>query len=343
MAYQYNKKTEMFFLLGVSILFLILTFFIIKDIISLIIYSVLLSYFLYPLFKYYNSKIKNERIASVVTLSSSIIILFIPFILLSYFLILSLIKLVVEYKVYIENPELLNIVISEFIQKITNSEFLSSISFSDMVTTLVSFIVDLSKNFFSSMPIIITYFFIVMFITYYILIYNKRMLKAANDYIPLSLKKQNKIISQIEKNVKVLFKGYFLTGLIQTLVALFGYIIFGAPNVLILTFITLFASLIPYLGTPLVWVPTGIYMIINGHEIAGIWLLIYGALIINLVDNFVRPFLMSNKDTIPPALIFIGFVGGLIAFGIVGIILGPLIISITAILLKCLKETYDNQ
>jgi predicted PurR-regulated permease PerM len=182
-----------------------------------------------------------------------------------------------------------------------------------------------------------------MFISYYILIYNKEIFKALNEYIPLSLKKQNTIINSIAKNVKVLFKGYFLTGIIQTIVAFFGYLIFGAPNLLIISFLTLIASLIPYLGTPLVWIPISIYMIIIGNSFGGIGLLIYGTFVINLIDNFLRPILMSDKDTIPPALVFIGFVGGLLAFGMMGIILGPLIIAITSILLKYLKETYELQ
>ena len=169
--------------------------------------------------------------------------------------------------------------------------------------------------------------------------HNREIFRAVNEYIPLSLKKQDAIVRSIAKNVKVLFKGYFLTGAIQTIVALIGYIIFGAPSLLIITFLTLITSLIPYLGTPLVWVPISIYMIIAGNQFGGFGLLIYGTLIINMVDNFIRLILMSNKETIPPALVFIGFIGGMYAFGIVGVILGPLIISITSILLKYLKET----
>ena len=83
-------------------------------------------------------------------------------------------------------------------------------------------------------------------------------------------------------------------------------------------------------------------MMFTGNELGGFWLLIYGSLVINLVDNFARPILMSDKDTISPALVFIGFIGGLIAFGISGIILGPLIIATTSILVKYLKEAYES-
>jgi predicted PurR-regulated permease PerM len=98
--------------------------------------------------------------------------------------------------------------------------------------------------------------------------------------------------------------------------------------------------LIPYLGTPIIWVPISIYLILSGDLFGGFGLLIYGILIISTVDNFLRPILMSDKETISPPLVFVGFMGGLFSFGISGIILGPIIISITAIFLRYLKENY---
>jgi len=339
---KYNKKVEKHFLLGINIILIILTAYLIKDIFSLIIYSFILSYFLQPLYKYFNTKFDNKRISAILTLTSSILIIFIPIAMMAYFLILNLIKLVVQYSIYLENPEILNAQIAQIVSNFTSSSLFSTFNFSTLFNSLVSFIINISKSFFSSIPSFVLYTFVILFITYYTLIYNKEILKSINEYLPLSLHKQNELLYKVGRNIKVLFKGYFLTGLIQTLVALIGYIVFGAPNILIITFLTLITSLIPYLGTPLIWVPISIYMIVSGSEFTGTGLLLYGILIINLVDNFLRPYLMSDKDTIPPALVFIGFIGGMMAFGIFGIILGPLIISITAIFLKYLIQHYEN-
>jgi len=338
---NFSKTSEKVFITIITIIFLIITFFLIQNIFFLIVYSIILAYFLNPIYQFYLKKLKNKSLSSLLSLVTVTIGFLIPLALMSYFLILNLVRLVLEYKVFIENPDLLNSIVNEFLAKLTNSNILSSINFSDLMNSLVIFIVDLSKNFFSSIPKTIIYLLIILFITYYILVYNKRIFQNLNEYLPLSLKKQNEILNNIKKNIKVLFRGYFLTGLIQTGVALIGYIMFGVPNLLIVTFLTLIVSLIPYLGTPLIWVPISFYMIINGNEVNGIGLLIFGTLFISMVDNFVRPILMSNKDTISPPLVFIGFVGGMITFGIGGIILGPLIISITAILLRYLKEAYE--
>lgn len=342
MTNGYSKRIERNFLLIISLIFVLITFYLVKDIFSVLIASLIISYFLYPLYLFYNSKIENKSVSSILTIFTSIIGFFIPLVLLSYFLILNMVKLVVKYKEYIQNPDVLNSVFATFMERVTNSDVLSTIDFSQFVNKLVLFVLDISANFFSSIIKLAIYFVIAMFISYYVLIYNKEILRALNEYLPLSLRKQNTIINNIAKNIKVLFRGYFLTGIIQTIVALAGYLFFGAPNIFIITFLTMITSLIPYLGTPMIWVPVSIYMIITGNSFGGIGLLIYGTFVINLVDNFVRPYLMSDKDTISPPLVFIGFVGGMFAFGLLGIIIGPIIISITSILLKYLKESFEN-
>lgn len=340
---NYSKENEKKFLLIISIIFILLTIFVVFDILAVLIYSVLISYLLFPLYNFYLKKFGDRRISSLVTLITATIVLAVPFALLSYFLILNLVKILVQYRLYIENPDIFNSVIANFLEKFTDSSVLSSVNFSDFFNNFVIFVVDLTRNFFSSLPIMLIYFFIMVFITYYILIHNKKILTTLNEYIPLSLRKQNEIVKNITANLRVLFRGYFLTGLIQTAVATLGYILFGAPNILILAFLTLLVSLIPYLGSPLVWIPISLYMILIGDQFNGVALFIYGTFIISTIDNFLRPVLMSDKDTISPPLVFIGFVGGLIAFGISGIILGPLIISITSILLKYLKEYYETK
>ncbi len=337
----YSKESEKNFLFLVTIIFLILAFIVIKDIFILIIFSFIISYFISPINKFFFEKTKNERISALLTLISATSVIFIPIVLLSYFLILNLIKILVQYKEYVENPQLLNIVMSGFFEKFTNSNILTSIDFSQYFSTVALFIADFAKAFFSSLPKTIFYFLIMLFIVYYILIYNQKILSNLNNHIPLSLRKQNEIIRLIKKNLKVLFRGYFFTGLLQTIVAVIGYIIFGAPNILIISFLTLFISLIPYLGTPLIWVPISLYMILIGNSVSGSGLLLYGTFLISMVDNFVRPILMSDKETISPPLVFVGFIGGMLAFGITGIILGPIIISICIILLKYTKEYYE--
>jgi len=337
-GFDFEKK----FVMIVCVLLIILSFYLVKDILILIVYSFIMAYFLKPFYNWFLKRHFSKGISSILAITSSVIVVVIPFVLLAYFLVLNLIQLIIQYKEYIQNPEILNATISKVIGDFVQFPLLSSADFSGIISSLVSFIISFSKSFFSSIPIAIGYFFILVFIVYYILIHENDIIKSINEYVPLDIKRQKEILDKIAKSLKVLFKGYFLTGAAQTFIALIGYIIFGADNILILTFLTLIASLIPYVGTPIVWVPVGIYMFVTGNTFGGAGIIIYGALIVSMVDNFIRPILMSDKDTLHPALVFIGFVGGMIVFGIAGIILGPLILSITSIFFRFLNEHYSK-
>jgi len=341
MGRLYNKQSEKYFISAISLLFLILAFIVIKDILGVILVSAICAYFLFPLYELYLDKTENEKLSALLTLFTGTFAFLIPVALIFYFLVLNLIKLVLQYQIYIENPDILNEVFAEFFEKFINSSILAGVDFSALFNTLVLYILNFTKDFTSSIPTVIVQFLIALFISYYILTYNKKLLRSFNYYLPLSYKKQDEILTNITKNLKVLFKGYFLTGIIQTIVAVVGYVIFGAPNILIITFLTLITSLIPYLGSPLIWVPVSFYMIVIGDTFGGVALLLYGTFIISMVDNFVRPFLMSTKETLSPPMVFIGFIGGLYAFGFAGIILGPIIISITFIFLKYLVSYFQ--
>ncbi len=337
---RFSKEIEKYFIIGVSILFLILTVFVLKGLFSVIVFSLIISYFMYPMYQYFENKINNKKLSSLLTILIMTLLIFVPFALLSYFLILSIIKTILQYNIYIEHPEILNDAFVSFLEKFTNSTVLSSVNFSEIFSTLVIYVSDFAKGFFSFIPLALFYFFITLFLTYYILVYNRKILFYVNEHVPLSIEKQKEILDNIKKNINVLFRGHFLTGVIQTLVALFGYIIFGTPNILILTALTFIVSLIPYLGTPLVWIPVSFYMIMIGETFGGTALFLYGVFVISTIDNFIRPILMSDKDTLSPPIVFVGFLGGFITFGISGIFLGPIIISITVTLLKYLKEYY---
>lgn len=339
---KYSIIIERNFLILTTLVFLGLTFFLLKDIFTTIILSIILAYFLHPLYDYFLFKTENSKLSAVLTLTSVTVGIVVPLGLLSYFLLLNLLKIVVTYKVYIENPAVLNQFVSQFMEKFSNSSFFTNIDVSEYVNKVVVFIVDMVKDFFSSIPSMLISFFIILFITYYLLIYNKEIFKGLNNYLPLQQHKQDEIIKNIGKNLKVLFRGYFLTGAVQTIIAFIGYLVLGAPNLLLITFLTFITSLAPYVGPPIIWVPVSLYMIIIGQKIAGVTLIIYGMLVISTIDHFIRPYLMSDKDTISAPLVFIGLVGGTFAFGIIGIIIGPIIIAITSILLRFLKETYET-
>lgn len=334
-----NEKIENYTSIGILVFFLILSFFILKEVLLIIIYSFLLGYFLKPIYNFLIKKKFEKKISSILTLGGFICIIFIPLVILTYYLVLNLIKFVFQYQFYLKNPQILDDKISTMLLEYFDIN-LGDLNLSSYILDITNSIVQFSSNFFYSIPAFLFYFFIVMFITYYILIHTDDIFFIIKKYLPVNNNRLDSFIGQVQKDLKTLVKGYFLTGLAQTFLAYLCYLALGVPALLLVTFLTFITSLIPYIGTPIIWVPMAIYIFFTKSQIAGIILFIYGIFVISSVDNFLRPFLMSDGDNLSPPLVFVGFVGGLATLGIPGMLLGPLVLSSTTYLLKNFKKSY---
>ena len=101
-------------------------------------------------------------------------------------------------------------------------------------------------------------------------------------------------------------------------------------------------SLLPLIGTAIIWLPIGIMLLVEGHVFAGLGILIYSAVLTSNVDNLIRPKIISKKANIHPVLVLIGVFGGLKLFGFVGVVAGPLILALLLVLLKFYHEESWN-
>ena len=127
--------------------------------------------------------------------------------------------------------------------------------------------------------------------------------------------------------VKGVMLGIFGTALAQSTVALFGFWLAGAPMPLLLALATFFLSVIP-VGPPLVWGGSALWLYNHGEHGWAIFLALYGLLAISTVDNVIKPLLISHSSHLPLLLVVLGVLGGAIAFGFIGIFLGPTLLAV---------------
>ncbi len=133
--------------------------------------------------------------------------------------------------------------------------------------------------------------------------------------------------------------GLVLTALAQGTLAGLGYWVAGVEAPILLGALTALIALIPF-GTPFVWGSIGLWLLLNGQVAAGVGLLAWGTLVISWVDNLIRPLVISSATQIPFLLVMFGVLGGLAAFGLVGLFLGPVILAILmAVWREWLEET----
>jgi predicted PurR-regulated permease PerM len=124
--------------------------------------------------------------------------------------------------------------------------------------------------------------------------------------------------------------GLLITALAQGAIAGIGYRIVGLGAPVLLGALTGLFSTAPLLGTALVWAPLGVALFLAGSSWKGVLLLIWGALLVHPTDNLLRPLLISNVTHVPFLLVMFGVLGGLLAFGLVGLFVGPILLGVAA-------------
>jgi predicted PurR-regulated permease PerM len=127
--------------------------------------------------------------------------------------------------------------------------------------------------------------------------------------------------------VRGVIYGILGTALIQALLAAIGFAIAGVPGAILLGVLTFFFAVVPF-GPPLVWLPAALWLYTQGSTGWAVFILIWGALGISSVDNILRPYLISQGSKMPFALIFCGVIGGALAFGLVGVFIGPTLLAV---------------
>ncbi|MBC7980000.1 MAG: AI-2E family transporter [Armatimonadetes bacterium] len=129
------------------------------------------------------------------------------------------------------------------------------------------------------------------------------------------------------KTVKGVVYGVLGTALLQAFVAGVGFLIAGVPGAVLLGALTFFMAVVP-VGPPMIWGGASLWLFSQGRPGWGIFMLIWGALGISSLDNVVRPILIGHGNKMPFALIFFGLIGGAVAFGLVGLFLGPTLLAV---------------
>jgi predicted PurR-regulated permease PerM len=185
----------------------------------------------------------------------------------------------------------------------------------------------------------LTLFFTVM-TTFFVLRNWAAIFARIERMLPLHPLHTRVVLTEFQKVGKEVFVGTVLTGLIQGVLAGAGYAVAGVPQPGLLAALTALCSLVPIVGTLLIWVPVGIILLASGHLAAGIFELLWGALIIGVLSDYViRPKLVGSGEQVPALMTFISLFGGVEVFGIIGLIIGPVVAAVALALLR----TYDRE
>ena len=182
--------------------------------------------------------------------------------------------------------------------------------------------------------------FVLVFVLYFMLIGGTKMEQYIYELLPFSDSNKKHVMNEINMIVRANAIGIPSLAIIQGAIATLGYYLFDAPSALLFGFLTCFATVIPIVGTTLVWFPLAAYMAISGDWPHAIGLLLYCGLIVTNIDNLIRFILQKKMADTHPLITIFGVVIGLSLFGFMGVIFGPLLISIFILCVNIFKEQY---
>jgi len=184
---------------------------------------------------------------------------------------------------------------------------------------------------------------IMYFLLYYMLINQEKLKELLISYIPLGEENIKLIGTESDISVRSNALGIPLVALFQGIIALIGYLIFGVPEPLFWFGITAISSMIPFVGSALGIIPVCILLFSQGQTWPAIGILIYGFTVVGVTDNLVRLYVLEKLSSVHPLITLIGVVIGVPLFGFMGLIFGPLLISLFLLILKIYKKEYGNE
>jgi predicted PurR-regulated permease PerM len=170
--------------------------------------------------------------------------------------------------------------------------------------------------------------FIMLYAMFFFLIDGRTILNRIFYYIPLGPKEENRMAEKFISVTRATLKGTLVIGLIQGTMAGLGFFVAGIGGAAFWGTIMAVLSIIPGVGTALVWIPGVIYLFVIGKPVAAILLALWCALVVGMVDNILRPRLVGKDTKMSDLMILLGTLGGIILFGAVGFIVGPIVAAL---------------
>lgn len=185
-------------------------------------------------------------------------------------------------------------------------------------------------------------FTLMLFVLYYLLKDGEGVVKWMKETTPMPRDIQESLYSRVNDTTWAVIKGHVLVAVIQGLVAGVGLAVAGIPNYFFWTFIMVLLGFIPIIGTIVVWLPASIYLMLIGRTGPGMFLMVYGFLVVSFTDNIFRPLAVERGADLHPAAILIGVLGGVYLFGAAGLFIGPIIIGVLKSVLLVFRNNYED-
>ena len=177
-------------------------------------------------------------------------------------------------------------------------------------------------------------FLLMLFVLFFVLRDGPALANKVVGMLPIESRRRTRLWQHLQDVTRAVFMGIGLTALAQGFLVGIGFWIAHLPSPLVFGVIAALFALIPVIGTSIVWGPGALYLATQGAFGHAIFLVVWGVLVVGTADNVLRPLLISGRADVPTLAVFIGVVGGLSAFGFIGLFLGPIVLGLLIALFR---------
>jgi predicted PurR-regulated permease PerM len=199
--------------------------------------------------------------------------------------------------------------------------------FAEIAKSIANYILTTLQTMTQNTLILLVQFAVMTYTLFFFIRDGERLLKTAIDYLPLGQEREKILYERFTSTARATLKTILIIGGLQGLLGAGLFFFLGIDGALTWGVIMTVMSIVPGVGSTIVWAPAALIMIFTGHYWEGATILGFGALVISMVDNLLRPVLLGKDIQMHPLLIFLSTLGGIMLFGISGFVLGPMIIA----------------
>lgn len=332
---------ERYFLFILLLITIVITLLILSPFLTMFILAAAFAVVLTPLYRWIKKKLTGNIawLASILT-----VLIFLLFLCIPLFF--------VGKEIFSQTQEMYNNIVSsgnsnQFIESanLSINKWLPEgfdINLNSKITELISSLSSNLAQFFTSTINSILMFFLMIFTLFYLLKDGQNWEKSLIKILPLSDEKINFIVSDLKKSINRIFKGSFIIAIAQGVLAWAGFMVFGVPNAIIWAVMAGIASFIPTVGTSIVSIPAVLFLFFTGMELQALGLLIWSVLLIGTIDNILNPYIISKDTSIPSLLVLFSILGAITLIGPLGILIGPLVLSLLYSLVSIYKKELQN-
>ena len=327
----------------------VLVFMLFKPFLSAILTAAILAATFYKSYSFLLKKIGKKSVSSILTCLLVLIMIVIPSIIV-FGLVANEVNNVYQKVTVSDNfyqdhiVKILNgVKNSSLVQSFNLEQFFQQEQINKAVQKIGSGTLTIIQKTYQNIIGSVLWVFVMFFSLYYFLVDGHKVVEKIMYLSPLKNKYEAELSQKFSSMVRATLKGTIIVGTIQGILGGIMFAIAGVPSFMVWGVVMIILSIIPAIGSGLVWAPVGVIMLFTGNIWQGVFILLFGTIVISFIDNILRPKLVGNDVEMHPLLVFFATLGGLIGFGIIGFIIGPVIMALFLALWEIYGKEFKGQ